>query len=94
VAEDHSARGRTDEMPLTPKLRCEEWGGKEGKGGGRGADRDDFAEDADGGQAREPGEVHGRLRVAVAAQDSARHGAEREDVPRPREVARGAARVR
>jgi hypothetical protein len=62
--------------------------------GGEGGDRDDLAEDADGGEAREPGEVHGRLRVAVAAQHAARHGAEREDVPRPREVARGAARVR
>ena len=39
----------------------------------------------DGSQARQAGEVDGRLGVAGAAQHAARHGAQRHDMPGPGE---------
>ena len=59
-----------------------------------GADRDNFAEDADGGEAGQAREVDRRLRVPVTPQHPPRHRPQREDVPRPRKVPRRAPRVR
>lgn len=49
---------------------------------------EDFAEHADGAQAREAHEVNGRLGVAGALEDAAGFGAERENMPRLHEIIR------
>ncbi len=55
---------------------------------GHGAVRvEDLADDADRRQARQPREVHGRLRLADAAEHTARHGTQRMHVARATQVA-------